>query len=170
MKIIINESQLRLIIENEGEDNLINFTPFYKGGIPPVEWDKMFLHLNKKKGGKYDGYYIDGNVNLHESDVTELKYLVKVEGSLNLNGSNIKMLPMLEYVDNYLYLTSSGIESLPMLEYVGDNLYLNDTPIESLPMLKYVGYTLILNRTPLSKKTTEEELRDKIKIKGNVYL
>jgi len=37
-------------------------------------------------------------------------------------------------------------------------------------MLKYVGYTLILNRTPLSKKTTEEELRDKIKIKGNVYL
>ena len=28
----------------------------------------------------------------------------------------------------------------------------------------------ILNRTPLSKKTTEEELRDKIKIKGNVYL
>ena len=154
MKIIINESQLRLIVENEGEDSLIDFTHVYRTGFPPEEWDNIFLLLKEKKERKgdknYTGYYIDGNVNIHKSDVTELKYLVKVEGSLNL--------------------TSSGIESLPMLSYVGDDLVLYYTPIESLPMLKYVGYTLILNRTPLSKKTTEEELRDKIKIKGNVYI
>ena len=174
MKIIINESQLRLIVENEGEDNLIDFTYVYRTGFPPEDWDDIFLLLKEKKERKgdknYTGYYIDGFINLHKSDVTELKYLVKVEGSLNLNGSKIKMLPMLEYVDNYLYLTSSGIESLPMLKYVGGYLNLNNTPIESLPMLKYVGYTLMLNKTPLSKKTTEEELRDKIKIKGNVYI
>jgi hypothetical protein len=151
MKIIINESQLRLIVENEEKkDNLINFTPFYKGGIPPVEWDKMFLHLNKKKGGKYDGYYIDGNVNLHESDVTELKYLVKVEGSLNLYNSQIK--------------------SLPMLEYVGDWLDLDDSQVKSLPMLEYVGGSLFLNRTPLSDATTEEELRKQINVEVNIYL
>ena len=45
MKIIINESQLRLIVENEGEDNLIDFTPFYTSGIPLGEWDDMFEHL-----------------------------------------------------------------------------------------------------------------------------
>ena len=134
MKIIINESQLRLIVENEGEDSLIDFTHVYRTGFPPEEWDNIFLLLKEKKERKgdknYTGYYIDGNVNIHKSDVTELKYLVKVEGSLNL--------------------TSSGIESLPMLSYVGDDL--------------------VLYYTPLSNKTNEEELRDKIKIKGNVYI
>ena len=96
MKIIINESQLRLIIEHEDKDNLINFTHVYTSGIPPEEWDDMFEHINtkKKNGGKYDGYYIDGDVDLQDSNITELKYLVRVEGSLNLNGSKIKMLPI----------------------------------------------------------------------------
>ena len=89
MKIIINESQLRLIIENEDKDNLINFTHVYTSGIPPEEWDDMFEHLNKKKGSKYDGYYIDGDVDLEESNVTQLKYLVKVEGFLDLNNTPI---------------------------------------------------------------------------------
>ena len=97
MKIIINESQLRLIVENKDNDNLIDFTPFYKSGVTPVEWDDMFEHLNKKKGSKYDGYYIDGDVDLEESNVTQLKYLVKVEGYF-LNNTQIESLPMLSYV------------------------------------------------------------------------
>ena len=110
MKIIINESQLRLIVENEGEDNLIDFTHVYKGGFPPEEWDDMFLHLNnKKEGGKYDGYYINGDVNLHKSDVTELKYLVRVGGMLDLENTSIKSLPMLSEVGLSLYLRGTPL-------------------------------------------------------------
>ena len=130
MKIIINESQLRLIVENEEKkgDNLMDFTKYVNADLS--EWDDMFEHLNKKKGGKYDGYYIDSYVNLSYSDVTELEYLVKVKGCL----------------------------------------YLNDTQIESLPMLSYVGGFLDLGNTPLSKTTTEKELRNKIEVKGIIYL
>jgi len=47
MKIIINESQLRLIIENEDkDDNLLDFTPFVD--VNPIKWDEMFERLNKK--------------------------------------------------------------------------------------------------------------------------
>ena len=112
MKIIINESQLRLIVEDEENkgDNLINLTAVYNSGIPPEEWDGMYEHMNtKKKGGKYDGYYINGDVDLEESNVTELNYLVKV-------GDN-------------LYLNDTQIKSLPMLKYVGGSLYLRDTPL-----------------------------------------
>ena len=152
MKIIITEEQLRLIVENEEKkDNLIDFTHVYKGGFPAEEWDDMFKHLNnKKKDGKYDGYYIDGNVNLHKSDVTELKYLVEVDGYLDLDDTQIESLPMLEYVEGYLSL--------------------NNTPIESLPMLKYVGYGLSLYDTPLSETTTIGELRSKINVEGKIYL
>jgi hypothetical protein len=154
MKIIINESQLRLIVENEGEDNLINFTPFYKGGFPLGEWDDMFLLLKEKKerkgDKKYIGYYITGSINLYKSNVIKLDYLVRVDGDLYLRRTPIKLLPMLKYVGSSLNLYYSQIESLPNGLYVGGYLDIGDTP--------------------LSKKTTEEELRDKIKIKGNVYL
>ena len=150
MKIIINESQFRLIVENE-DKNLIDFTGVYRTGFPPVEWDEMYEHMNtKKKGGKYIGYYINGDVKLSYSDVTELNYLVKVEGSLSLYNSQIK--------------------SLPMLKYVGDNLNLRHTQIESLPMLEYVGGSLFLRDTPLSKTTNKEELRKQINVGGYIYL
>ena len=151
MKIIINESQLKLIVENEGEDNLIDFTHVYKGGFPAEEWDEMFEHINnKKKGGKYDGYYIDGDVDLEESNVTQLKYLVKVEGFLDLNNTPIESLPMLSYVEYYLRL--------------------NNSPIESLPEGLSVGGFLSISNTPLSKTTTREELKSKINVEGQIYL
>ena len=173
MKIIITESQLKLIVENEDKgENLLDFTQFID--FNPNKWDEMFEHLNKKKGGRYDGYYIDGDVNLNNSDVTELKYLVKVEGEFIL-GDLIDSLPMLEYVGGPLDLSKTPIKSLPMLSYVKLNLYLNDTPIESLPKLEHVGGSLDLYKskikslpklehvggildlvgTPLSKTTTE---------------
>ena len=104
MKIIINESQLRLIVENEDrDDNLLDFTN-YKD-IDPAEWDDMFKHINKKKGGIYDGYYFDGDVDITTSkDVTELKYLVRVGGDFSL---------------------SDIIDSLPMLTEVGGDIFFN---------------------------------------------
>ena len=191
MKIIINESQLRMIVENEEKkDNLIDFTPFYTSGIPLGEWDDMFEHLNNKKGGKYDGYYIYENVNSRESDVTELKYLVEVRGYLNLYNSQFESLPMLKFVGDNLNLSNTSIESLPMLKFVGSNLFLRGVLIKSLPMLKYVGSSLNLyysqieslpkleyvgsdldlRNTPLSDATTEEELRKQINVEAGIYL
>ena len=169
MKIIINESQLRLIVENE-DDNLINFTPFYKSGIPPIEWDEMFLHLNNKKGGKYDGYYINGDVYLSSSDITELNYLVKVGGLLVLDNSQIRLLPKLSYVGGRLDLYYSQIRLLPKLSYVKGWLDLRRSSIKTLPMLSYVGGDLSISNTPLSKTTTEKELREQINVGGYIDL
>ena len=167
--IIINESQLRLIVENE-DDNLINFTPFYKSGIPPIEWDEMFLHLNNKKGGKYDGYYINGDVYLSSSDITELNYLVKVGGLLVLDNSQIRLLPKLSYVGGRLDLYYSQIRLLPKLSYVKGWLDLRRSSIKTLPMLSYVGGDLSISNTPLSKTTTEKELREQINVGGYIDL
>ena len=106
MKIIINESQLRLIVENEGKDNLINFTPFYNSA-DPNDWDDMFLHLNKKKGGIYDGYYIDGNIDIRNSEIKEFKHLVRVKGHLKAYGSKIEDLGKLRRVDRGLTLSNT---------------------------------------------------------------
>jgi hypothetical protein len=169
MKIIINESQLRLIVENE-DKSLIDFTSFVDDHVDPVKWDDMFEHLNKKKGGIYDGYYINGDVDLQDSNITQLKYLVIVEGNLDLNHSPIESLPMLKRVHGYLDLADTQIKSLPMLESVDYYLRLNNSPIESLPEGLSVGGFLNISNTPLSKTTTREELKSKINVEGQIYL
>ena len=155
MKIIINESQLRLIVENENKgENLIDFTGVYESGVSPNKWDDIFLLLKEKKERKgdktYDGYYIDEYVELYDSDVTELKYLVKLGDTLDLFRTPIK--------------------SLPMLSYVGGSLDLYGSQIKSLPDGLSVGGFLDLGDTPLSEVTTIEELRDTIKVKKSIFL
>jgi len=71
MKIIITEEQLRLIIENEGGGNLMDFTKIPKIGLPYNKWDSYFLFMNKKNGGNYDGYYIDGNLDLRKYNMDD---------------------------------------------------------------------------------------------------
>ena len=164
-----------MIVENENKgENLIDFTGVYESGVSPNKWDDIFLLLKEKKERKgdktYDGYYIDEYVELYDSDVTELKYLVKLGDTLDLFRTPIKSLPMLSYVGGSLDLRYAPIESLPMLEYVGKDLNLSNTQIESLPMLSYVGLWLDLRDTPLSYITTKEELRSKINIRGTIYL
>jgi hypothetical protein len=48
------------------------------------------------------------------------------------------------------------------------NLY--DTPIESLGNLTLVGGDLDLRDTSISKKYSEQEIRDKIEVGGKIYL
>ena len=112
----------------------------------------MFLHINKKKGGKYDGYYIDGDLDLYEreADVTTLDYLVKVGGNL--------------------YLANTKIESLPRLTEVGGFLNITKTKIKSLPKLSSVGGYLALLFTPLSNKISKEELEKQINVGREIYL
>jgi hypothetical protein len=148
MKIIINESQLRLIVENEEDSNLLDFTKFKH--FDPNEWDDMYEHINNKKGGKYIGYYINGDVDLEKYNVNKLNYLVIVGGRLYLRHTPIKLLPMLSYVGASLDLYGSQIESL-------------------LDGLSVGGY-LDIGDTPLSEATTIEKLRDTIKVKKSIFL
>ena len=177
MKLIITEEQLRLIVESEKEDkgeNLMDLTSAYEGGLSPNKWDSFFLFMNNKKKTDYDGYYIDGNVNLSKSDITEFKYLVKVGGYLNLSNSKIESLPMLSKVEGYLYLKNTQITELPMLSEVGDDLYLGDTPITELPLLTTVGGDLNLNDTllgkELNKTMSKEEIKNKFGVKFNLSI
>ena len=150
MKLIITEEQYRLLIENEDGKNLIDLTSFEN--LKPSALDDMFLHINKKKGGKYDGYYIDGDLDLYkiEADDTTLDYLVKVGGNL--------------------YLANTKIESLPRLTEVGGFLNITKTKIKSLPMLSSVGGYLALLFTPLSNKISKEELEKQINVGREIYL
>ena len=105
MKLIITEHQLKLIIENEdviNPDGELFEMP--SDIVSPFKWDKTFLRACKLEPGKYRGYYINGDVNLFKSDITELNYLVKVGGNLNLKETQIKELPMLSKVGGNLYL------------------------------------------------------------------
>ena len=183
MKIIITEEQLKLIVENEGEDNLINFTLFYNSGIPPVEWDGMYEHMNKKKGGKYDGYYINGDidkfgnksVDLRNQEINNLDYLVRVNGSLELSRTNIKSLERLEFVNGYLNLSRTNIKSLERLEVVNGYLDLYGTKISSLPSMKSIGGSLSIggdtdkSMPPISKKQ-DWELKKMFEIKGKIMI
>jgi hypothetical protein len=69
-----------------------------------------------------------------------------------------------------LALQDSSIESLGNLESVGGSLYLEKTPIESLGNLTSVGGDLDLRRSPLSKKYTEEQIREMVNVDGEIYL
>ena len=53
---------------------------------------------------------------------------------------------------------------------ITDDLNLSFSKIESLGNLTSVGGYLDLTDTPLSKKYTEEEIRESVKVGGKVYL
>lgn len=78
-------------------------------------------------------------------------------------------LPKLKYVGD-LYLANCNIDGLTELEYVGGDLSLRSTNIVELPKLKVVNGSLNLMGTEMSDNTTEEELRNKIDVKGNIIL
>ena len=69
-----------------------------------------------------------------------------------------------------LNLRETNIKSLGNLTSVGGYLDLEGTNIESLGALTSVGGDLDLSRTPLSKKYTIEEIRNMVKVGGDIYL
>ena len=73
-----------------------------------------------------------------------------ISGNLNLSNTSIESLGNLRRVEGFLNLNNSSIQSLGNLEYVGGDLY-----------LKY---------TPLSETTSEDEIRSKINVEGNIHL
>ncbi len=141
MKYIINERQYKLLTEQEEEILSIPFAVF------DYNWEVLQKFLEKGGNPPY-----------------------KIMDELDLEDSRIQSLGNLTSVGGGLYLSYSKIESLGNLTSVGGNLDLNGVNIQSLGNLTSVGGWLDLEGTPLSKKYTEEEIREMVKVGGNVYL
>jgi len=156
MKIIITENQLRLIVEDQKKDNLYNFTS-YSDSLPPHKWDKIYSEINEDEGGEYDGYYINGNVDIRDSKIKEFKHLVIINGSLLGRGSKIENLGKLRTVYGKVdFSKTENLKSLDNLKEVLTYLDLYDSKIESLGSLKYVGKSLDLRYT--KKLTSLDEV------------
>jgi len=173
MKIIINESQLKLIVENEDKNkNLIDLTGVYESGVSPNKWDDIFLLLKEKKEKKgdktYDGYYIDDNIDIRDSSVKEFKHLVRVKGHLKARGSVIESLGKLKKVTGEFDLSDTkNLKSLGNLRYVGFDFALINSNIEDLGYLNQVGRSLDLRYTPNLKSlgdVSPEFSKEKFKI------
>jgi len=175
MKLRITEQQYRLLVESE-EENLIDFSKHRS--TDPDLWDEIFEQKNKltiRKGGKkYDGYYINGNVNLSKSNIIELKYLVRINGNLIGRESVIEDLGMLKKVVGNVNLSSTkNLKSLGNLEYVKFDLDLKNSNIEDLGHLNEVGRSLDLRFTPELKslgKVSPSFPNDKFKIHVTDFL
>ena len=142
MKYIITNKQYNLIKESE---ELILRVPTFS--LFDNDWDLLQKYMEKKGDPKYS-----------------------IEGDLDLYGVKIKSLGNLQSVGGSLDLGGTPIESLGNLQSVGGYLNLLGTQIKSLGNLQSVGGDLHLSETPISKKYSEQEIRDMVNVNGNIYL
>jgi hypothetical protein len=143
MKIIINEEQLRLIIESKNKIMTVPAVLF-------LDKTDVILDNYKKKG--FDGIKILGGVNYNKQDKDFDRIFDNVVE-----------------VERYLDLNYTKIKSLGNLEYVGGNLYLGYCKkLKSFGELKYVGGNLFIDNSPLLK-LSDEEIRSQVEIKGKIY-
>ena len=139
-----------------------------------------------------NGFKVDGDLDLRNTNITFLPTDIQVKGDLNLRNSSIKSLPSDLEVGGNLILINSQIEKLPdnltvngSLELsncknlqslpnglkVKSMLDLHDTNITSLPSDLEVGGSLYLWDTPISRRYTEEQIRKMVsKVEKNIYL
>jgi hypothetical protein len=189
MKLIITEEQLRMIIENESSAFIVPSDLLYDEGINKIynlyskfkdkrNWLGIEVHGDIDFSYDYDEHLRDfcnvlvevtGNLEINNRKGISFPLLEKVGGNLNVEMTSVE-LPKLKYVGGDFKGYNSGLTELPELEYVGGRLSLRRTNIKDLPKLKYVGDFLNIIFTPLAKTTTEEELRDKIDVKYEIYL
>jgi hypothetical protein len=143
MKVIINEEQLRLIIESKNKIMAVPAVLF-------LDKTDVILDNYKKKG--FDGIKILGGVNYNKQDKDFDRIFDNVVE-----------------VERYLDLNYTKIKSLGNLEYVGGNLYLGYCKkLKSFGELKYVGGNLFIDNSPLLK-LSDEEIRSQVEIKGKIY-
>jgi hypothetical protein len=159
MKYIITESQLETI-----KDSILKipFSAFNDN------WNLLQKFLNKKGNPLY---ILKGNIDLsHNEQIKTLGSLISVEGNLNMWGSSIESLGNLISVDGDFTLDVTPIESLGNLTLVGGGMDLDRTPIKSLGNLKSVRGDLLLKKTPMSRKYSEQDIRDMVEVGGEIYL
>lgn len=157
MKLIITEEQLRMLIEYGIRDKVFN--------VPGESLeDKDFfyrmykLYRDNKESKNYVGIRVIGDFNLFG-----------VLGG-KLSSELIDFCDDLLQVDGDLKVVNNYMVSFPKLRRVQGNMTLSMTGVKSLPELIYVGGDLKIRVTPLGERTTEEELRDKINVEGDIII
>jgi hypothetical protein len=115
---------------------------------PEERQQKRMLSINRILNQKH----IDGDLDLHNTPITDLGQLESVGGNLDLFDTPITNLGQLESVGGYLYLSGTPITNLGQLESVGGDLNLSGTPISEM-----------------SKEERGEILKNVV-VKGEVYL
>ena len=141
MKYIITEDQYERLAQEEKILELPGLAYFNN------DWNLLQEYLKRKGNPKYS---MMGNLDLVGTSIESLGNLTSVGGDLNLYDSSIK--------------------SLGNLSSVGGGLNLRNTPIESLGNLTSVGGYLDLRNTPISKKYSEKEIKNMVKVDGDIYL
>jgi len=164
MKIIITEIQYNRILKEE-EDQKVLHIPSLRifGG----DWNQLQKFLKSKGNPPYS---LGGDLNLRKSHIASLRNLISVGGDLILIGSTIESLGNLTSVGGYLDLSYTEFKSLGNLTSVGGDLYLTNSSVTSLGNLTHVGNSLFLRKSPLSKKYTEEEIRQMVNVGGNIHM
>jgi len=136
----------------------------------PEERQKNYLIATQKKIQQYIKDGGEGNLSLSNTKITSLPSGLNVGGTLYLRNTKITSLPSGLNVGGGLDLSYTPITSLPSSLNVGGDLDLYNTKITSLPSGLNVGGNLNLSNTPLSKKYSEEEIRQIVDVKGKIYL
>ena len=116
---------------------------------------------------------VNGKLDLASCEnLTSLGNLKSVGRSLDLKSTNITSLGNLQSVNGYLDLYGcENLTSLGNLQSVGGSLDLRlCMDLTSLGNLRSVGDHLDLSRTPISEKYSEEEIRQMVNVKGDIYI
>ena len=158
MKYIITEDQLDRI-----KDDILK-VPY---SVFNNNWNVLQKFLSKRN---YPPYILVDDVDLRNSNIESLGSLIEVRGDLYLTDTPIQSLGNLTSVGGRLNLYRTPIESLGNLTSVGGRLNLRYTSIQSLGNLTSVGGDLHLGKTPISKKYSEEEIRQMVDVVGEIYI
>ena len=132
----------------------------------PEERQKNYKISTQKKIQKYIKDGGKGDLDLSGTPIEKLPDNLKVGGYLDLMDTPIKKLSDNLQVGSDLFLSNTPIKELPDNLNAGGNLFLVDTPIKEPPDNLKVDGNLFLPGTLLSKKYSEEEIRNMIEEKG----
>ena len=168
MKLIINESQLRLIVENEEyinsikklintfDENNINMAfqimrgMKIKQSVILDEYKELF-EIFKLKRSKLNLIKMASRREVYVESSSSVPDILFKMPNLKVLGIDVNNLGNLTSFDGdlRLYSTNSQINSLPKLESVGGSLHLHTPSIKDLGNLKSVGRDLYLRRTQI---------------------
>lgn len=127
-----------------------------------IKWDSYFLFMNKKNEGRYNGYYIDSDLDLRKYSMDDFS----VDYTFDYEVDKPFGLEYLVRVNGFLYLRDSEVTDLSNLKYVERYLNINNTKIDRLPELEYVGAGISMRKTPLAQRMSEDEIKNNIEVKG----
>jgi hypothetical protein len=116
-----------------------------------------------------DNLKVEGNLDISRTKITSLPNNLQV-GSLYAGYTAITSLPDDLKVENFLEVGRTKITSLPNNLQIKGVLDISYTKITSLPKDLQVGKDLYLYNTPLSRKYSQEEIRQMVPgVKGYIF-